>query len=221
VQPDLRRCTFKPAGVPAGGLEHVILGMDEAEAIRLADLEGLYQEAAALRMGISRQTFGRIVESGRRKVADALINRKCLRIEGGEIAMRNEGDRMMKIAVPEREGMVDAHFGHADHFVVYSIGEDRAIAAEETVQSAEGCGCKSGIATTLARMGVTHMVAGNMGEGAVHVLNANGIEVARGATGGARAAAEMFASGTFVDTGAGCAGHGADHGHDCGHAHGA
>jgi predicted DNA-binding protein (UPF0251 family)/predicted Fe-Mo cluster-binding NifX family protein len=220
VQHDVGKCSFKPDGVPASELEHVVLGRDEAEAIRLADLDGLYQEAAALRMGISRQTFGRIVESGRRKVADALINRKCLRIEGGEIVLSKEGDRKMKIAVPAREGMVDAHFGHADHFTVYSIGEDKGIAAEETVQSEEGCGCKSGIALTLARMGVTHLVAGNMGEGAMRVLNANGIEVARGATGEARAAAELFAAGKFVDTGAACAGHEHGHGHGPGHAQG-
>jgi predicted DNA-binding protein (UPF0251 family) len=62
----------------------VILGLDELEAIRLADLECLYQQAAARRMGVSRQTFGRIVESGRRKVAEAIVERKCLRIEEGQ-----------------------------------------------------------------------------------------------------------------------------------------
>ena len=60
----------------------VTLRRDEAEAVRLADLHGLYQADAAGRMGVSRQTFGRIVESARRKIADAIINHKCLRIEG-------------------------------------------------------------------------------------------------------------------------------------------
>jgi len=61
----------------------VVLSLDEFEALRLADYEGLYQEAAALKMGISRQTFGRIVENARKKVADALVNGKILRVEGG------------------------------------------------------------------------------------------------------------------------------------------
>ncbi len=74
---------FRPAGRERG-LPHVILGFDELEAVRLADLEGLYQADAARRMGISRQTFGRIVESARRGIADAIINRKCLRIEESE-----------------------------------------------------------------------------------------------------------------------------------------
>jgi predicted DNA-binding protein (UPF0251 family) len=78
---------FKPAGVPAASLEKVALGLDELEAIRLADLEGLYQEQAAERMGVSRQTLGRILESGRKKVAQALIEGKLLLIEGGQVEM--------------------------------------------------------------------------------------------------------------------------------------
>jgi predicted DNA-binding protein (UPF0251 family) len=72
---------FKPRGIPLVDLEEVVLNADELEAIRLADYEGLYHEAAATEMGISRATFGRILEEGRKKVADALINGKALRIE--------------------------------------------------------------------------------------------------------------------------------------------
>ncbi len=78
---------FKPRGIPISALQEVILTVDELEALRLADLDGLYQEEAAERMNISRQTFGRIIESARRKVADALIRGKALRIEGGEFEM--------------------------------------------------------------------------------------------------------------------------------------
>jgi len=60
-----------------------VLAFDELEALRLADLEGLYQEEAAARMQISRQTFGNIVKTARRKVADALVNGKAIHIEGG------------------------------------------------------------------------------------------------------------------------------------------
>jgi predicted DNA-binding protein (UPF0251 family) len=81
---------FKPAGVPFSILEEIVLSMDEFEAIRLADLEGLYQEQAAERMNVSRQTFGRIVEAARRKVAQALFDGLALRIEGGEVEMPDE-----------------------------------------------------------------------------------------------------------------------------------
>jgi predicted DNA-binding protein (UPF0251 family)/predicted Fe-Mo cluster-binding NifX family protein len=197
----------------------VIIGFDELEALRLADLDGLYQEAAAFRMGVSRQTFGRIVESARRKVADAIINGKHLRIEGGKTVTRMEGEKEMKIAVPAREGVVDAHFGHCEHFMVYAVGEDRAITGEEKVDSPDGCGCKSNIAAVLARMGVTHMVAGNMGEGAVRVLKAHGIDVVRGASGDARGAAELFAKGELSDSGELCVGHESGHHHAHGNGH--
>ncbi len=74
---------FKPAGLPLRELEEVIITIEEAEALRLADLEGLYQEAAAEKMNVSRQTFGRIIASARKKTADALLNGKAIRIEGG------------------------------------------------------------------------------------------------------------------------------------------
>ena len=78
---------FKPRGIPLSELEEVILNVDEFEAIRLADLESLYQEQAAERMNVSRQTFGRIIESAHRKVAEALVQSKALKIEGGEFEM--------------------------------------------------------------------------------------------------------------------------------------
>jgi predicted DNA-binding protein (UPF0251 family) len=84
----LPRCNvFKPAGIPACSLEEVILTVDELEAVRLADLQGLYQEQAAQEMNISRQTFGRIIESAHRKVAETLVQGKALRIEGGVIVV--------------------------------------------------------------------------------------------------------------------------------------
>ena len=65
-------------------LEDMVLTVDEIEAVRLADYEGFYQDEAAKRMNISRQTFGRIVVSSRRKIAEAIIFGKSIRIEVGE-----------------------------------------------------------------------------------------------------------------------------------------
>jgi predicted DNA-binding protein (UPF0251 family) len=76
---------FKPAGIRARMLEEIVMALDEFEAIRLADLEGFYQEQAAGRMRVSRPTFGRIIESAHRKVAEALIFGKALKIEGGPV----------------------------------------------------------------------------------------------------------------------------------------
>ncbi|HOW45209.1 MAG TPA: DUF134 domain-containing protein [Candidatus Aminicenantes bacterium] len=76
---------FKPAGIPARDLPEVALALDELEALRLADLEGLYHEQAAARMGVSRQTFGNVVAAARRKTADCLVNGKVLRIAGSAV----------------------------------------------------------------------------------------------------------------------------------------
>ena len=78
---------YKPRGIPVAELEEVILSTDELEAIRLADLDGLYQEIAAVNMNISRQTFGNIIRSAHQKIADALVNGKALKIEGGVVAI--------------------------------------------------------------------------------------------------------------------------------------
>ena len=76
---------YKPRGVPLSVLEEVTLTVDEFEAIRLTDLEGLYQAQAAEKMDISRQTLGRILESAHKKIADALVHGKALLIKGGPI----------------------------------------------------------------------------------------------------------------------------------------
>ena len=78
---------FRPEGVISSHPEEILLSLDEYESLRLADLEGLYQEQAASRMNVSRQTFGRIVESAHRKVADAIVNGKTLRIAGGPVSV--------------------------------------------------------------------------------------------------------------------------------------
>ena len=72
---------FKPRGIPLVDLEEVVLTIDEFEAIRLADHKRLYHDAAAAEMRISRSTFGRILAQGRRKVSEALICGKALKIE--------------------------------------------------------------------------------------------------------------------------------------------
>ena len=210
---NLETSLFAPAGIPLCECEEVSMTLDQAEALRLADLEGLYQEAAARKMGVSRQTFGRILEEAHRIAADALLNKKALRIEGGSYAIQEETVMHTKVAVPTRNGSVDAHFGHCEYFTVFEIAEGK-IKSEKRVDSPNGCGCKSDIASVLAADGVTLMLAGNMGDGAVRVLHAKGIEVLRGTAGNARAVAEQWIAGALKDSGEGCHEHGE---HDCQH----
>jgi len=100
---------FKPQG-KAASLETVILSLDEFEAIKLADYEEQYQESAAKRMNISRQTFGRIIDSAHKKIADVLINGKSLKIEGGSVVIGSGKKVMCKMcprlhAAPEKSDL--------------------------------------------------------------------------------------------------------------------
>jgi uncharacterized protein len=74
---------FKPRGIPLKNLDEVVLLVDEYEAIRLKDLEGLEQSECAKKMNISQPTFHRLVLSARKKIADAIINGKAIKIQGG------------------------------------------------------------------------------------------------------------------------------------------
>lgn len=114
----------------------------------------------------------------------------------------------MKIAVPTRDGHVDDHFGHCDHYSIFNI-VDGQIADMTRMASPQGCGCKSGIAPILRQMGVCVMLAGNMGEGAKKVLEAQRIEVIRGCSGDVHELVTAYLAGTIRDNGESC-----DH-HDC------
>jgi len=80
---------FKPRGIPMFDLEEVRLTVDQREAIRLSDLQGMSHEEAGRHMGVSRATFGRIIQQARKAVADALINGKAINVEGGSYKLVN------------------------------------------------------------------------------------------------------------------------------------
>jgi predicted DNA-binding protein (UPF0251 family) len=80
---------FKPLGITGKDLEQIQLALDEFEAFRLADYNGLSHAEAADEMGISRSTFSRLIEKARKKIADFIIQGKLLTIEGGSVHFRN------------------------------------------------------------------------------------------------------------------------------------
>lgn len=79
---------YKPHGIPLHDLEIVVISHEELEAIRLVDFMGLEQEEAATRMEISRKSMANDLKSGRKKIADALLHAKAMRIEGGDFFYR-------------------------------------------------------------------------------------------------------------------------------------
>ncbi|MGC8763307.1 MAG: DUF134 domain-containing protein [Acidobacteriota bacterium] len=96
---------FKPMGIPMPDMEVLSLQVDELEALRLADREGLYQEEAAARMGVSRVTFGRILQKARAKVAEALLDGKALVIGEGPVRFGPKADGSCPVhGGPRRRG---------------------------------------------------------------------------------------------------------------------
>jgi predicted DNA-binding protein (UPF0251 family) len=104
---------YAPGGRPAAAENAVILTLDEFEALRLADFEGLYHEKAAARMTVSRQTFGRIIESARRKTAQALVEARTLRIEADTGATKKDRRSRLCDQCPKRRAF-DAGSGWAE-----------------------------------------------------------------------------------------------------------
>ncbi len=115
---------------------------------------------------------------------------------------------MIKIALPTKITLeVDDHFGHCSFFTVVTVENDR-ITDTITIPAPETCGCKSGIAVTLRELGVSVLLAGNMGQGAKNVLEAQRIKVIRGCSGSVQEVVEAYLNGTIEDSGQGCNAHG-------------
>ena len=126
----------------------------------------------------------------------------------------------MKIAVPvTKENQIDGHFGHCESYGVFTISDKNEITDIKSIESPQGCGCKSDIASVLASDGVTIMLAGGIGGGAISVLNNSGIEVIRGCLGDAKEVVKLYLSGLVKDSGSSCHQHEIHHedGHNCSH----
>ena len=126
----------------------------------------------------------------------------------------------MKIAIPvTSNNQIDDHFGHCEYYGIYTISEKNEIVDVKTIKSAEGCGCKSNIASVLASQGVTVMLAGGIGGGAINVLNNSGITVVRGCSGNPEEVVKQYISGSITDSGESCKQHEEHHGegHENGH----
>lgn len=124
----------------------------------------------------------------------------------------------MKLAVPTRGNVVGDHFGHCEAYTIFTVNTNSEIEKTEKLPSPQGCGCKSNIAAILKEQGISVMLAGNMGQGALTVLANQGIEVYRGCSGDVQQLAEAFLKGNITDSGQGCHSH-EQHGQDhvCAH----
>ena len=220
--PDYR--SFSPDDITAA--ESVRMTVDEFEALRLLDDEGLTQEACAVRMNIARTTVTAIYDSARKKVADALVHGKRLLITGGcceftpvemKQSIMEKGSSTMRIAVTYENGEIFQHFGHSEQFKLYDA-ENGKITGEQVVDTnGSGHGALAGF---LQAAKVDALICGGIGMGAQMALADAGIRLYAGVQGSADAAAQALASGTLeYDPDARCDHHGEHHDGGCGHDH--
>ena len=197
--------SFSPDDITAS--ESVHMTVDEFEALRLLDAEGLTQEGCASRMNIARTTVTAIYDSARKKVADALVNGKRLLITGGHCEFEpveikqviiEKGKDTMRIAVTYENGEIFQHFGHTEQFKLFDVEGGKIV--NEQVVNTNG--------------------SGHGALGAQMALADAGIKLYAGVQGSADDAAKALAEGNLeYDPDAHCDHHGHHHDGDCGHEH--
>lgn len=234
---------FGPSNSPAVTAEPVHLTLDEYEAIRLLDLEGMTQEDCARSMGVARTTVTAIYDSARHKLARFLIEGRQLEIGGGDVSLcahraecsrhcphcsiQKECKNMKKIAVTYENGEVFQHFGHTEQFKIYEIENGSIRSSALTGTNGQGHGA---LGAFLSSLGVDTLICGGIGGGARQALAAANIALYPGVQGSADDAVAALLAGTLQydpDTmchhhdeahghGEGHNCHGHDHGHSCG-----
>jgi len=205
---------FKPSGVKMCDLMEVSLTFDEIEALRLADFDGLYQEKVAERMGVSRQTVGRILVAARKKVAEALVNGKAIRLEGGQIQYRQPAcldpqeehfrgaltaeqiKHPTKVVItssgPDLDSEVDPRFGRAAYFIVIHLddGSITVLSNEGSESTSKGVGIQN--SQRILDAGAEVIITGRVGQKVMGMLSAAGVRIFLVESGSVREAFEAF-----------------------------
>lgn len=227
-------------GDPKGGERAITLTVDEYEAIRLIDKEGLSQEQCSDLMQVARTTVQQIYTRARKKLADVLVEGLPLRIEGGDYHLcsgggesrgcndcykqkfnrqyaKPKGESIMRIAVTYENGEIFQHFGHTEQFKVYDVEDGKILSSEVVDTNGSGHGALAGV---LGALNVDALICGGIGGGAQAALAAAGIRLYGGVSGRADEAAAALASGTLsFNPDVHCDHHDHEHGgeaHTCG-----
>lgn len=231
----------------AGGRAAVVLAVDEFEAVRLIDREGLSQEEAGRQMGVARTTVQRIYENARRKLADMLVCGLPLRIEGGDYRLcggdsicprqnceirrlqkqfeKSKGESVMRIAVTYENGEIFQHFGHTAQFKLYDVEDGRVTSSQVVDTNGSGHGALAGL---LQAMKADVLICGGIGGGAQMALAEAGVKLYGGVSGGADQAVDALLAGNLdFNPDVHCDHHDHEHGaephacgsHGCGHGH--
>lgn len=216
----------------------MILALDEYEAIRLIDWEGLSQEQCSERMQVARTTAQKIYESARLKLSQALVEGLPLRIEGGayrlcdgreacsqgcfkrelsQLFTTQKGEYAMRIAVTYENGEIFQHFGHTEAFKVYDVEDGKVVSSQVVSTNGSGHGA---LAEVLHTLQVDTLICGGIGGGAQNALASVGIRLFGGVSGNADEAVNALISGSLnYNPDVKCNHHGEHHheeGHTCG-----
>ncbi len=220
------------------GLSAVILTVDEYETIRLIDKEGLDQEACSTSMQVARTTVQQIYTSARKKLADALVEGRPLRITGGDVRLcegensscrygtcfkqqfqkydKPKGVSIMRIAVTYENGMIFQHFGHTQQFKVYDVQDGKVVSTQVVDTNGSGHGALAGV---LNALNADILICGGIGGGAQMALAAANIRLYGGVSGEADEAVEALLAGQLdFNPNVRCDHHDHEHGegHTCG-----
>lgn len=229
---------FTPIG-SSGEKAPIFLTVDEYEALRLIDKEGLSQEQCGEYMKIARTTVQQIYGAARKKLADAIVDGVPFRIEGGDYQLcdgadalcegencirrklnekfgKAKGDHIVRIAVTYEKGQIFQHFGHTEQFKVYDVQDGKIAQSEVVSTNGSGHGALAGV---LSALKVDTLICGGIGGGARMALDSVGIKLYGGVSGDADQAVEALLAGNLdFNPDVRCSHHDERHhdGHNCG-----
>ncbi len=201
---------YIPSGREMSNVEHVVIQLDEFEAMRLCDYDGLNQIQASEEMRISRATIQRLLNTGRLKIMDALLNDKYIMVNNetqniflkGENNMNKLSNNLVRIAFPTTDGIsVDEHFGHCKSFMVFEL-ENQTLKDQSILTPpphAPGV-----LPAFLGDNNVDVIITGGMGQMAINLFKEQNIDVILGARGSIKDNLHEFLSGLMVSDGTPC-----------------
>ena len=215
---------YMPQGVQRGGTALTSLTLDEFEALRLVDVDGLNQIDAASDMEVSRATLQRLLSSGRKKLVEAILTNQAIEIRNdirniklkGENKMNIEAKDTKIIAFPTSDKVtIDAHFGHTREFAIYTVHGSDIVGVKHITPPPHEPGV---IPKFLQEHSVDVVITGNMGQRAVALFKHYDIDVILGARGRIDVNLNEYLGGFLSSQGSSCEHHG-NHEHNHEHQH--
>jgi len=213
---------YKPHGIPKTNLETFSVSLDEFEAIRLIDIDGLNQIEAAADMQVSRATVQRLLLAGRKKIAEALLTNAAIEIRNdirniklkGENKMNIEEMDIKMIAFPTSDKVtIDAHFGHTKEFAIYEVRNNDIVQVKYVTPPPHEPGV---LPRFLGEQGIDVIITGGMGQMAINLFNRQAIDVILGAKGRIDVSINEYLGGFLSSQGSSCdhtSGQHHNHGH--------